>query len=692
MKEYTTENIRTVALCGHMGAGKTSLAEALLFRCKHTDRLGKVDDGNTVSDYDKEEIERKISINAVILPLEYKDIKINMMDVPGYRDFVGEIRNCIRVAESVCLVLDAGSGVEAGAEQVVDYAHEFGVPCFAFINKMDKERANYPQALASIKPTLGIAGIPIALPYGQAESFKGVIDLLKMKLITEDAAGKAMQADIPADMKDEAQEARAALVEAAAEGDDALTDKFLSGEALTEEETLRGLRGITAGGRFIPVLCGAVTRNAGVQAWLDFVKDCAPSPATCKGFNLGGKEPQILPYKPAGPALAFVFKTVVDDFIGRITFFKILRGALTNDSSIENLTKSRHERISHLLSVRGKKPPENVHRMMAGDIGCVTKCDQIDTWDTLGDAASAERVTPTPMPKPTCFRAISAATKGEEEKLGMQYGKLIIQDQTIKVRRDPETHQTVVEGQGETHLDVAVSRLKTTAHIDILSSLPRVAYRETIRKTVSGSYRHKKQSGGRGQFGEVHMRFEPNTTGSGFEFDWEVVGGNIPSNYQGAVEKGIVSSMERGIIAGYQAVDIKAFCFDGKYHDVDSSDMAFQIAARMAFRNITKEGLPVILEPIVNVKVTVPEGNMGDVMGDFSGRRGRVQGSTSLRGKAIVEAQVPMAEMYTYSRELRSMTGGRGSFEMDFSHYEIVPREIQDKLIAAHEKSRTEEE
>ncbi len=692
MKEYTTENIRTVALSGHMGSGKTSLAEALLFRNKHTDRLFKVDDGNSTSDFEQEEQKRKVSISATVLPLETKTTKINLLDLPGNRDFVGEIRNCIRMVESVCLVLDATAGVEVGAEMAFEYAEEFGKPVFAYVSKVDKERANFAETVQQMSDILERTAIPVCLPMGEAENYKGVIDLLKMKAYLEDESGNLTPQDIPADMKDAADEARAALVEAAAEGDDELTMKFLEDEPLTEEEVLTGLKGALKDCRFIPVLCGASLSTSGVASFMNFVTECVPSPADVDGFTyVEGDEEKTIAYDSDGEALAFVFKTVVDDFAGRLNFFKIIRGSFKSDSDIDNVTKGKHERIAHLLSVRGKKN-ENVHQLFAGDIGCVAKSASIVTWDTLGAVGSTQIIPATIMPAPTCHRAVFAASKTDEDKLGMSLHRITEQDCTITVRRDPETHQTVLQGMGETHIDVAVSRLKNTAKIDVLTEIPKVAYRETIRKSASGSYRHKKQSGGRGQFGEVHMTFEPNDEGAGFEFDWKVVGGNVPTNYQSAVQKGVVQAMERGIVAGNPAVDIKAICFDGKYHDVDSSDMAFMIASSMAFRQITRQANPVIMEPIVKVKVTVPEGNMGDVMGDFSSKRGRVLGSSSIKNKAIVEAHVPMSEMFTYSRELRSMTGGRGVYSMELAHYEQVPREVQDKLIDEYEKSKTEDE
>ena len=691
MKEYTSDNIRTVALSGHMGAGKTSLTEALLFRCKHTERLLRVDDGNSISDYDAEEQNRKISINASLLPLELKTVKINLLDLPGNRDFIGEIRNSLRVAEAVGLVLDAGAGVEVGTEIACECAEEFGMPIFAVINKMDKERADFQKVVDGLAAYTEMMVVPVTLPIGEAEAFRGVVDLLKMKAYVEDETGKVSVEDIPADMADDVDVARLALIEAAAEGDDELTEKYLDDQPLSEEEVIRGLKGALSQRRFIPLLCASASKTIGVHSFLHFVTECVPSPLESRGFPADIANDKIIAYDSDGKPLAYVFKTIVDDFAGRLNFFKIITGVFKSDSEIENLTKGKREKISHLLSVRGKKA-EHIHQMSPGDIACVAKSDSIETWNTIGDASVTERIVPTPMPMPTCIRSVAAKSKADEDKLSMSLHRLIEQDSSIFIRRDPETHQTLIEGMGETHIDVAAARLKAASKVEVEMSLPRVAYRETIRKSASGSYRHKKQSGGRGQFGEVHMRFEPNTEGAGFEFNWEVVGGNIPTNYQSAVEKGVVQAMERGIIAGNRAVDIKAGCFDGKYHDVDSSDMAFMIASSMAFRQIAPKADPVILEPIVRVKVTVPEGNMGDVMGDFSSKRGRVLGSTSVKNRAIVEAQVPLAEMYTYSRELRSMTGGRGVYEMEVMGYETVPREIQEKLIEAHERSKTEDE
>lgn len=694
MKEYTTDQIRNIALAGHMGAGKTTLAEALLFRNKHTERLLKVDDGNSTSDYDPEEIARNISINAAVLPLECKEVKINLLDLPGNRDFLGEIRNNMRATEGVCLVIDASSGVEVGTEYAYEVAEEFGLPCFALVTKMDKERADYQKVVDELTETLGKPAVPVVIPIGDAESYSGVIDLFKMKALTEDASGKVTSGAIPAELRDAADEARAALVEAAAEGDDDLTMKFLEDEPLTDEEVLVGLRGGLNERRFVPVLCGAGVSCSGVQSFLDFVSSCMPSPADATGLEAtqgddGDAEP--LPYSSDGSPLAYVFKSIADDFAGRLSFFKIVRGFFSSDSTFRNLSKGKDERISHLLSVRGKKQ-ENVHKMAAGDIGCVAKAPSLETYDTIGDPSAIERVVPTSMPSPICLRAVRATNKSDSDKLSMSLHRLTEQDPTILVERNPETHETIIGGMGETHVGVAAARLKAISKVDVAMAVPRVAYRETIRGKGAGQYRHKKQSGGRGQFAEVHMRLEPNTEGAGLEFLWEVVGGNIPTNYSSACEKGIMQALERGIVAGYTVIDIKAIVHDGKYHDVDSSDMAFMIAAAQAFRSVAQQAQPIILEPIAIAKVTVPEANMGDVMGDFSSKRGRVLGSSNARGKATVEAQVPMAEMFEYSRELRSMTGGRGVFELTAAHYEPVPREIQQQLIAEHEKAKEEDD
>jgi elongation factor G len=695
LKEYPTPQIRNVALAGHTSAGKTSLVEALNHQTKVTDRLLKVDEGNTLSDYDPEEIRRRTSINASLLPIEYNGHKINFLDVPGYRDFIGEIKNALRVADSVLFVVDGTSGAEVGLELAWEYAEEFRLPRAVFLNKMDKERADFDRAIQSLRDTFEVNFVPLALPVGKEAGFQGVIDLVQMKLVKEAPTQKAQYADIPADLADEAQLARLALVEAAAEGDDALTEKFLEDQPLTPEEVARGLKGAFREGRFVPVLCGSALRELGLAPLLDFIVNSAPNPSerpALAAHKPGAPDGEAIerPVDPAGPFSAYVFKTIADDYAGRVNFFKVLSGTLTTETPVHNTAQGRDERIGHILIMRGRKQDE-VNRLYAGDIGAVAKLAATQTGDTLCHPSAAIEYEKTAMPARTYSMAIVLKSKADEEKVSIAMHRFIEQDPTLELRRDPEIHQTILSGMGDTHLDVALARVRSSAKIEADLEKPRIPYHETITRKGTGIYRHKKQTGGRGQFAEVHIRLEPLPEGQNFEFVWEVVGGNIPTKYQSAVEKGVVEAMERGIVAGYTAIDIKAACYDGKYHDVDSSDMAFKLASIMGFRQVAAECSPIVLEPIYNVKITVPESNMGDIMGDISGRRGRILGTESIGRKAIVSAQVPLAEMATYTQDLRSMTQGRGVFEMTYAHYERVPGEIQTKIVEDHAKRKEEE-
>ncbi len=694
MKEYETSQIRNVALGGHTSAGKTSLAEALLHHLKVTDRLLRVDEGNTMSDYDPEEIRRKTSINTTILPVEYAGCKINVLDLPGYRDFIGEIKNGVRVADTLLLVVDGVSGAEVGTELLWELADEYDLPRVAFVNKLDKERASFSKAVESLKDTFGINCVPLTLPVGQEASFSGVVDLLRMKLVKETPTEKPQYLDIPADMTDAATAARAALIEAAAEGDDTLTEKYLNDEPLSESEIVRGLKLAFIERRFLPVLCGGALKEIGLAPLLDFIVTTVPAPHERKALPAhkvdNPEEPVELTIDAEGPLAAYVFKTVADDYAGRLSFFKVYSGSISSDSTVLNPGQRKEERIGHLLIVRGKKQ-EDVHRLRAGDIGAVAKLSATYTADTLCAPDKPVLFVPTVLPPRTYMRGVAAKSKADEEKVGLAMHRLIEQDPTLSIRRDPEIRQTIISGMGDTHLDVAVSRMRTMSKIEIELEPPRVPYHETITRKGEGMYRHKKQTGGRGQFAEVHMRLEPLPEGSPFEFEWQVVGGNIPTKFKPSVEKGIIEAMERGALAGYKAVDIKAICYDGKHHEVDSSDMAFKIAAIMAFREIAQKCNPIILEPIYNLAVTVPEGNMGDIMGDLSGRRGRILGTESKGRKVVIKAQVPLAEMFTYTQDLRSMTQGRGMFEMTFSHYERVPAEIQAKIVEEAAKRKEEE-
>ncbi|MCX7014322.1 MAG: elongation factor G [Candidatus Sumerlaeota bacterium] len=689
MKTYTTDHLRNIALTGHTGAGKTTLVEAMLFLHKGVERLGRVVDGSTVSDYDPEEVKRQMSINASILPFETKTHKINILDLPGYRDFLGEIRNCLRVADGAVLVVDANAPVEPGAELAWEYAEEFRVPLAVFVNKMDKERADMAQAIDALKAEFHGHFVPVALPIGKESSFCGVVDLLRMKAV-KDEPGKSSIEDIPADLADAAKEARAAVVEAAAEGDDSLLEKFLGDEELSPEEVAKGLRAAVAERRCFPVLCGAAGPSIGVQALVDFLVSTMPSPLD--GPGLTSQEGEPVAVSPDKPFSAFVFKSVSDDYAGRLNFFKVMSGEFTTETTVANLAKDKKPiRISHILMARGRKT-QDVDKLAAGDIGALSKLENTATGDTLCDPAAPVAFAPTRLPKPTCEMAISAKTKADEEKVGMGLHRMIEQDQTLELRRESETSQTLLKGMGDTHIEVAVSRLKTQSKVDVDITIPRVAYRETITRKAEAQGKYKKQSGGRGQYGDCHLRMEPAARGEGFSFTWEVVGGVVPTKFAPAIEKGLIEALQTGVLAGYPTVDVKAACFDGTFHTVDSSEMAFKVAASLAFKNVAPKAGPIILEPIVNVEIVTPEQYMGDIMGDLNSRRGRIMGMEHKGKRQIIRAQAPQAEMFTYSRDLRSMTQGRAFYTLEFSHYDPVPGEVQQKIIedAAKRKEQGE--
>lgn len=692
MKEYAPSSVRNVALAGHSGAGKTTLAEAICFQLKLTDRMGRTEDGNTVCDYDAEEIRRGISINSSLIPFEYKQHKINMLDLPGYRDFVGEIRNCMRASDFVIIAIDATSGVEVGTELAWEYAEEFKLPRIFVINKINKERASFQKPLDQIRETFNCNPIVVSFPAGEGTSFGGCIDVLKMKMSA--AGGRGDFVDIPGDEKGRADELLAALTESAAEGEDALTEKFLEGQSLTEEEVLRGLKGVMASGRACPVFTVNASDGTGIASILDYMIQCCPSPLEhCIFTAKSAKDNSEIPltYNEKEPPVAFVFKTISDAFAGHLTFFKVLQGEVANDTALANPARNATERINHLMTLRGKKQ-EPVPKVLAGDIGVVAKLDNTQTNDTLCDQKNQVTIEPTRMPAHTIQMAVTAKSKEDEEKIGMAIHRLVEQDPTLQLQRDPVIRQTILRGMGDVHLDVAVARLKTQSKVEVELMIPRVPYRETITKKVEGQGKHKKQSGGRGQYGDCWIRLEPQPEGSGFVFDWGIVGGVIPTKFQPSVEKGLVQAMERGIIAGYTAVDIKATCYDGSYHTVDSSDMAFQVAASKAFKIVSKLGNPVIMEPIYKVRVVVPEQYMGDVMGDLNSRRGRILGMNSEGRKQVIEAHVPLSEMFEYSKQLRSITQGRGTFEMVYDHYERTPGEEQAKIVAASKPEEEEEE
>ena len=690
MKEYTAENIRNIAFLGHSGSGKSTLAETILYNLKVVERLGKASEGTLTSDYDPEEIKRQISINTSIVPIEYNGIKINILDCPGNRDFIGEIKSAAHVADGVLVLIDASGGIEVGTEFAMEVAEEYDLPVFVFINKLDKENTDFAKVINAVTDAFGKKAVPLTFPVGKQAALKGVIDLLKMKAI-EEKDRKVSIIDIPADLKSEADAMREAVVEAAAEGDDSLMEKFFEQGALSEEEVSAGLKKAFIQKRFIPVLCGSVQLGIGIQSLLDFAQGSFPNPLEMPGLAvIEGEAQKMLPVKPGAPFSAYVFKTVSDDFAGRLTFFKVMGGSFSPATSLYNFTRDKAEKIAHIMVPRGKKQ-EEVSQINAGDIGVVAKLNVTGTNDSLGDPKNKITFAPTRLPQNPVVVAVQAKSSTDEDKVGMGLHALMEQDPTLRVERDPEVHQTLLSGMGDQHLDVAIQRLRAKSKVEVEIVRPKIRYRETVTKLADGSYRHKKQSGGRGQFAEVFLKVSPLTT-EDFEFKWTVFGGAIPTNFSSAVEKGVRQALEKGILAGYRVVGVLADCYDGKHHPVDSSDMAFQIASSMGFQQIAAKAGPIILEPIDVVTTTVPEQYMGDVMGDMSQRRGRIQGTDSIGKKVIVRAQVPEAELQTYSQDLRSMTGGRGVYERVFSHYDPVPREIQEKVIEEARKSKEEEE
>lgn len=686
MKVYTTEQIRNVALVGHSSCGKTSLAEALLNINNLVPRKGTIEGGNTASDYDPEEIKRQISINTTLLPLEFDDFKVNLLDCPGFRDFVGEIKNAIRVSELALIVVDATTGVEVGTEFAREFAEEYHIPVAFFINKMDKERADFAKAERHVDEVFDDAQtIPVTLPIGQEDSFEGVIDLLEMKAVY-DAGGKRVVKDIPEEYLEQAREARKKLVEAAAEGNDDLTEKYLMEEELSNEEVILGLRQDLEAGRFYPVLCGSAEKEIGLTVLDNFFRHECPPPTERKGFKgyVSGDsgDIELKPLNPDSNFSAYVFKTVNDEFVGRLSFIKVVSGTARGDGIVKNARTGKTERVGHVFTLRGKQQV-SVESIHTGDIGVFAKLEGAHTGDTILDAKGNEVVyEPTHLPPPTVHLAVQARNKADEDKLGMALHRVLESDPTLHLERDAMLHQTILSGMGDTHLEVIHARVLNSAKVDFEYHPPRIQYRETITKEDQGQGKFKKQSGGRGQYGDCWVRLRPLERGEGFKFEWKIVGGVIPTNFTSSVEKGIQQAMERGILAGYPCVDIAAECYDGSYHSVDSSDMAFQVAASLAFKNVAQKCGPTLLEPINRVTIYVPEQYMGDVMGYVSGKRGRIGGTESLGHKVRIVADVPAAEMTTFSRDLRSMTQGRSVFESHFDHYDPVPPQLADKIAA----------
>lgn len=685
MTMFRTDQIRNVALLGHGGAGKTSLSETLLFRTKAISRLGRVEDGTTASDWDPEEQRRGISINVSIVPVEYETYKINLIDTPGYLDFVSEVVSGLHVAEASLILVDAVAGAEVGTELAWNRLTELNKPRMILVNKMDRENANFQKALDSLRETLPDSTIlPLQLPIGEAENFKGVVSLVSMKAYL---GPEGKEAPIPAEMADEAEAARMAMIEAAAETDDELILKYLEGEELSEEEVRHGLHQGVKNCQITPVYCGSAASGIGLDRLLQAITRYAPAPGERTTVATKGEEQVELANDPAGPVAAQVFKTIIDRFVGRMNYIRVFSGTIKKDDRLVNPRTGTEDRIANLFTVRGKELT-GTDELVAGDIGVVTKLENVLTGDSL-TAAGAGLVLPLPeYPRPLYGVAVVPATKADSAKMGQSLAALTEEDPTLRVEYVIATKQNVLQGMGESHVDVAVRRLEQKYGVKVETSVPKVSYQETVSKTASAQYRHKKQTGGAGQFAEVHMRVEPLESGEGFQYVSEVFGGAISSVFLPSIEKGVRQVMDQGVIAGYPVVDVKAIVFDGKEHPVDSKDIAFQTAGREVFKLAMQQASPVLLEPIYRLEVTVPEDNMGDVMSDFNTRRGRVLGMEQKGNRTVVRALVPQSEIMRYGTDLRSMTQGRGVYTMEFDHYEPVPKHLADEIVA---KSKQEE-
>jgi elongation factor G len=682
MKEYTTEFLRNVALVSHGGAGKTMLAEAFLHFTGATTRLGKVEDGTSVSDHDEEEIRRKISIYTSVIPVEHRDHKVNVLDAPGYTDFVGEVISTLSVADGALVLVDSVSGLEVGTEIAWRYADEFKLPRFVVVNRLDRDNANFSKALASMEAFSTARLIKAQLPVGEKHDFKGVVDLISMKAYLGD--GKTAS-DIPADMKDAAEEAHFALVEAAAEGEDALLEKYLENGSLSDEELLRGLKQVVCSGSFIPVFCAAGGHEIGIGPLLNAILDLMPSPADVPARAAQGKGgTEELTASDSGPLAAYIWKTTADPFVGKMTYFRIFSGSMQADARVWNQARGAEERMAGLHIQRGKEQIA-VKTVHAGDIASVAKLTVTATGDTFCDKGHPLTV-PVPEYPSALYRvAIGPKTQADAAKISPSLTRLCEEDMTLSWYNEQATGQTILQGMGDQHIDVAIRRAETKLQVGLVTFEPKVPYREGITKKASAQYRHKKQTGGAGQFGEVHLRIEP-LPEADFEFTDELVGMNLSRSYLAPIEKGIVNTMAQGVVAGYPMSNVKVIVYDGKEHPVDSKPVAFEIAGREAFKLAVHDAGPVLFEPIMNARIVVPESNMGDVMSDLNTRRGRVQGTESERGNTVVMAHVPLAEMLRYTTNLRSITGGRGYFTMEFDHYEIVPQHLAAEIIEAHKK------
>jgi len=694
MKDYKIENIRNVGVIGHGGTGKTTLVEAILFDCKAIDRMGRVEDGTTVCDYDIEEKKRQISISTAVAPCDWNGYKINFVDTPGYFDFVGEVLEGLKAVDSAIIIVCAASGLQVGTEKAWQYVNKCKIPRAFFINKMDRENADFDKTFKQLKEKFGLSVAALEIPIGKESNFKGVVKILERKALVYDSKLKSMiETQIPKELEDMVDTYRNILMESVAETDEELLDKYLNEGFLSDEEILKGLRKGILNCDIAPVFCGSAISNVALTTLLDCIVNYFPSPldrVEFKGKNPKTQNEEIRKSREDEKFSAFVFKTIVDPFVGKLSMFRVISGTITQDSSVYNSTQDKIEKIGQLYILKGKNQIP-VSKLKAGDIGAVAKLQYTVTGDTLCDASSPIIYDKIDFPEPQISMAIKPKAKNDEDKISTGLHKLLEEDPTFKITRDVENSELIISGVGELHLEIIASKLKNKFGVEVVLDLPKVPYRETIRKTADVQGKYKKQTGGHGQYGDVVIKFEPQHETDDLIFVDQIVGGVVPKQYIPAVEKGLREAMKKGVLAGYPVINLKATLHYGSYHPVDSSEMAFKTAASLAFKKGMKEADPVLLEPIMHFEIMVPNEYMGDVIGDINKRRGRVLGMEQKDGMQMIMAEMPMAETFKYATDLRSMTQARGSFTMKFARYEEVPPHIAQKIIEKAQKENKEE-
>jgi elongation factor G len=692
MKVYDAADIRNVAIVGHSGCGKTQLVSAMLFGAGAVNRLGKVDDGSTATDFDEESIARKHTLAASLAHAEWQKAKINIIDTPGFANFLTDVRSALRVVEAAVVAVDAVSGVEVQTEKLWAEAAELNLPRIVAITRLERERASLDRTLESLRRECAREIVPVQLPIGEERGLSGVVDLVRMRALTfVDDSGKMTESEVPAALATQANEARERLIEAVAEADEALMEAFFAEGTLTQDQLVSGLRAATATGKLFPLICTSGLRMIGIQPMLDALVSYVPSPAE-RDYPAVTKDGDTTAIQAVstGPYMARVWKTIADPFAGRITMLRVVSGSLGSDTTVFNRTREAPERIGHLLVLQGKTQTQ-VPELKAGDIGAVAKLKDTHTNDVLCDKTAAVSFANFTFPEPVLAYAIEPRTRSDEDKISTAMQRLREEDPTIGYSRDPQTHELLLAGQGQLHIGVTVAKLKRRFGVEVNLKPPRIPYRETITASTEAHGRHKKQTGGHGQFGDCKIRVAPLPRGSDFQFEDDIFGGAIPRQFVPAVEKGIQDARVRGYLAGYPMVDFKATVFDGSYHAVDSNELSFKMAGSLAFKDAMSRARPTILEPIMHVEVYAPNDFAGDLMGDLNGRRGRISGMDTRSSMTVIRAQVPMAEMLTYEQHLTSATGGRGSYHMEYSHYEEVPHELQTKIISAAKAQRGHE-